>query len=325
MGSSRRWGIAVAVVVSVAITPTALAGGSVVDVDVSRTGVGSLDGSTRFVTFASPGGTTIARIAQRGGEIERSRYLRGRFTVPPVAYDGSASGLSADRTRLVLSAGTRRYPATRSEFAVLDARRLRVERIEGLRGNFSFDAISPNGRWMYLVESWAPNNPALYRVRAYDLRAHRLVPGAIVDPREPNEKMQGLPVTRSTDARGRWAYTLYERPNGEAPFIHALDTVRREARCIDLDLLAGGSAQSLRMAVSADSRTLTVVDQASAKAVVDLSTFAVAAPAATEEAATPAPEAEGSTRPLVAAGALVCLLTALGLWRAHHGRTRPAS
>jgi len=67
-------------------------------------------------------------------------------------------------------------------------------------------------------------------VRAYDLAARRLLPEPVVDPREPGEKMQGLPMTRATSADGRFAYTLYERPRG-APFIHALDTVRGSAAC----------------------------------------------------------------------------------------------
>jgi hypothetical protein len=44
--------------------------------------------------------------------------------------------------------------------------------------------------------------------------------------------MRGLPVTRTTGPRGRWEYTLYA--GGEHPFIHALDTARRESICIDL-------------------------------------------------------------------------------------------
>ena len=69
-------------------------------------------------------------------------------------------------------------------------------------------------------------------MRAYDLRARRLLRDPIVDPSEPDEPMRGLPVTRTTGPGGRWEYTLYA--GGEHPFVHALDTVRRSSICIDL-------------------------------------------------------------------------------------------
>ena len=50
--------------------------------------------------------------------------------------------------------------------------------------------------------------------------------------------MRGMPVTRTTSPDGRWAFTLYDNL-GEQPFIHALDTVGRTARCIDLAGLTG--------------------------------------------------------------------------------------
>jgi hypothetical protein len=54
-----------------------------------------------------------------------------------------------------------------------------------------------------------------------------------VDPREPDEEMYGVPVTRASSPDGRWAYTLYDSP--KHPFVHALDTSGRTAACIDLD------------------------------------------------------------------------------------------
>jgi len=40
------------------------------------------------------------------------------------------------------------------------------------------------------------------------------VPGAIVDRREPDERMAGYPITRATTADGVWAYTLCQKPGG---------------------------------------------------------------------------------------------------------------
>ena len=72
-----------------------------------------------------------------------------------------------------------------------------------------------------------------YAVRAYDMRARRLFQEPVVDPSEPDEDMSGVPLSRVSDAEGRWAYTLYS--GHEHPFVHALDTERRTAVCIDLD------------------------------------------------------------------------------------------
>ncbi len=323
MGSIKRMAVSAVVAMSAVAVPMAIGSLPPVDsVDVSTTGVSSRDGTQRFVTFASPSGTTIARIARRGGSVQRSRFLSGRFTIPPVAYDRSASGLSADGDRLVLAKLNTSYPRRRSTFAVLDARRLRLERVERLEGDFSFDAISPNGRWMYLTRYISPGNPTAYEVLAYDLRAHRLMPRAIVDPREPGEKMQGSPVTRATSANGRWAYTLYETFDGSAPFIHALDTAQREARCIDLDLLHGRSTQGTTLEVAADGATLTVKNPTAATAIVDTRTFAVSPPVA----AAASPEDAGGREPwlLATGGVLIAVLAGLGLRHARRDKPHPS-
>ena len=107
-----------------------------------------------------------------------------------------------------------------------------------LRGDFSFDALSPDGRLLYLIHYLSRRDPTRYEVRAYDVPAGRLLPAPIVDPREADERMRGLPITRVASADGRWHYTLYDGA-GSHPFIHALDTVGRTAVCIDLDGIAG--------------------------------------------------------------------------------------
>jgi hypothetical protein len=82
----------------------------------------------------------------------------------------------------------------------------------------------------YLGKPGAVAQP--YAVRAFDWRTRKLLPGAIVDRREPDEKMTGLPMRRAGTPTG-WAYTLYQR-QGKRPFVHALDTVHRRAFCVDL-------------------------------------------------------------------------------------------
>ncbi len=62
--------------------------------------------------------------------------------------------------------------------------------------------------------------------------------------------MGGVPVARASSPDGRWAYTLYAR-RGDHPFVHALDTAKREAFCVDLPLRLGYNRQTaLRLELS---------------------------------------------------------------------------
>jgi hypothetical protein len=184
-------------------------------------------GGKRYVALAAGGRTVVAAVRVDGGRVIRYRALRGTFGVPVVAFDGTAGGVSADGRTLVLSPA---YQARWSRFAILKAPTLAVRRMVRLRGTFSFDALSPSGRTIYLVEfvSLAGNR---YRIRAYDVAADRLLARPVVDKSEPGP-MRGFPMARITGPGGRWVYTLYRQPGGG--FVHALDTARRTAVCIDL-------------------------------------------------------------------------------------------
>jgi hypothetical protein len=193
-------------------------------------------GGVEYLTRRA-GRETLVEARERGGGRLDTARLPGSYSVPAVAYDGSASGLSADGRTLVLINPRRRFPRAKTTFAILDAKRLRPRRVLTLRGDFSFDALSPDGSLMYLINYHSPRDPSRYRVRVYDLGARRLLPKPVVDPSEPPEAMRGRPMTRATSPDGRWAYTLYDGSGGH-PFIHALDTEARRAVCVDLHSLA---------------------------------------------------------------------------------------
>lgn len=182
----------------------------------------------RFVAIAHGRDTQVDRL--RGGDVEATRLLPGRLGIPGVGLDGTTTGLSADGRTLVVAG---RPGAKRTRLVVLSAGRLRGPARElSLPGYFTVDALSPDGARIYLVHYLAPSQDLLrYEVRAYDVASARLVGGPIVDPREPDEKMQGFAVTRTTSRDGRWAYTLYA---GDENFVHALDTVGGKAFCIDV-------------------------------------------------------------------------------------------
>ena len=274
-------------------------------------------GETEFVTKSGKRSTRLIEEARYGGVV-RERRIAGPFSLPAVAYDGSPGGLSADGRTLVLISPRTRYPRKRTTFAVVDTRSLRVRSHIGLKGDFSFDAISPDGRLMYLVE-YDRRNFGEYDVRAYDIRARHLFAKPVVDPREPDEEMYGIPVTRATSADGRWAYTLYD--SAEHPFVHAIDTSGRTAVCIDLDDLpnAWGATLDLR------GPRLDVVGQAGrVLARIDTRTHRVVEPRAGRAAGAGA-EDTGISWLLLAAptAALLLLLAAAGTLALRRRRSEP--
>jgi hypothetical protein len=273
---TRRLLCATALTAACAALPVPSANGDglpVLGIDVGTKGVASAQ--VRYVTLQDGGNTLVARTAVAGGRVLRYTRVAGWFTIPAVAYDGTASGLSADGGTLVLIEPRKTFPRTTTRFAVLDARRLALARRITLHGDFSFDAVSPDGTTAYLIQ-YLGADPNRYRVRALDLRTGRLEPRAVVDPREAGEAMRGAPITRAAGSSGRWAYTLYDGA-GETPFLHALDTVHRAARCIDLPMLAGRQdLGSLRLHVGG--RYLSVVSAARTLALVDTAGFRVTEP-----------------------------------------------
>ena len=211
-------------------------------------GVRAPGAAVRFVTLDTARSTVVAAIRVHGGRVVRSRALTGFYGVPLVAYDGTAGGLSGDgRSLVVASYGPLPGDAGRTRFAVLSTRTLRPRRVVELSGAWSYDAISPDGSLLYLVEHLSAGTSPRYRVRVFDLEAGRLLPKAIVDRVEREAVMRGQPVTRATSPDGRWAYTLYAR-QAQEPFVHALDTTRGEAFCIDLPLrIAQPKQMALRL------------------------------------------------------------------------------
>jgi hypothetical protein len=232
------------------LAPPALgSGGPVAGTDAGGVTVGGV--GSRFTAIGVRGGTLITKTDRRGGGLIASRFVHRRLVVPAVALDGSATGLTADGATLVL-ARPRRFPQRQSAFVVFDTERLRVHATIRLRGDFTLDAVSPDGGMLYFIETTSARDFSRYKVRAYDLGVGRLLPGAIVDPQEADEPMRGNPVSRALSPDGRWAYTLYDGAGGPHPFIHALDTERRQAKCIDLDELGGDEAYTMVLRVTRD-------------------------------------------------------------------------
>ena len=199
---------------------------------ISRGGSGVTSGTLRYVALPA-GAATRVEALDRQRRVVRQRSLPGKWGLPLVAYDNTVEGLVQGGRTLLLahdiygSDGQLRTPTT---FKLLDARTLKARRDITIPGAFSFDAASPDGRYVYLIEYFSSEDPTLYRVRAYDLRQGKLLAKIVADRRSWATGMQGIPISRTW--RDGWAYTLY---GGNArPFIHALDARGLEAVCINL-------------------------------------------------------------------------------------------
>jgi hypothetical protein len=196
-------------------------------------GNGVLDkaAGVQYVALKAGANTKVATMRVADGAMVRSRTIDGAFGIPMLTQNGLMGGLFRDGTSVVLqNMGVKNT----SQFVLLNTEDLssRGDTIT-LDGIFGFDALSPDGSKLYLIQHMTTEDLDHYVVRAYDLNARQLLPGRIADKAQKGWVMQGFAVNRATSATGRWVYTLYMNPGG-FPFIHALDTVKGVAHCIGL-------------------------------------------------------------------------------------------
>jgi hypothetical protein len=238
-------------------------------------GVASNAGRLRYVTLGGRTTTLVAAVRIDGGRVERWRHLHGHYGIPLVAYDGTAGGLSGNGKRLVVASyGPAPGTPGITRFAILDAKSLRVRRLVRLAGSYSFDAIAPDASTLYLTEHISAGAHPIYRVRTYDVRTG-VLRGAIVDRLEGEEEMGGEPVTRASSSDGRWAYTLYARRKHKS-FVHALDTRKQEAFCIDLPFrMSLDEQRGLRLRLAERSKLLAIRSPSGMLATVDTESWEV--------------------------------------------------
>jgi hypothetical protein len=264
------------------------AGGPVAPVQGSYIGV---PGSPyRYAAFDTRGNTVVKRQEAGAGPAVSELRVSGRYGIPGVDYGGSTTGLSADDRTLILAELPGSGPPRTTRLLVLATAPLAVRTRLTLPGWSTVDAISPDGRWVYLIH-YPSSDISRYEVRAYDLPARRLLAKPVVDPRD-REAMTGFPINRVMSADGRWAYTLYLRPSG-VPFIHALDTTGRRAVCIDLPSLSNADTGNAHLGLTPGGTTLHVDIGGVTRAVIDTRTFTVNAGGGHTAAAPVRPVARG--------------------------------
>jgi hypothetical protein len=284
----------------------------------SYTGV--VHGGVRYISLPLPRGTVLQQVAVHGGQPLGFRTMRREIGIPMVTQDGAGGGLSHDGRTLVMSP-LPGYGRRATEFSIFNPRTLGLQRTIRLKGDFAFDALSPDGSTMYLIQLTDPNDLTRYKVRALDMASGRLAPKPIVDPREPDEQMRGYPLKRVASSDGRFVYTLYG--GGKEQFVHALDTTGRTAACIDIPKIPTDTQPSLRL----QGRRLTVLSGGTPMSYIDTVTHRVTKPGAPVRPASTSDADGGGAPPLwallaVAAAVALAAAAAVGARRRRAGAAR---
>ena len=282
---------ALALVTLVAAPAAALADGGPVPPS-QGIAIGVPGTSPTYGVFGAGRATIVKRLGAGGVPSGAQLRLRGQYGIPGVDYRGATTGLSADGHTLVLAQLTLRGAPRTTRLLVLRTPRLAIRARIALPGWSAVDAISPNGRWLYLIH-YHNADISKYEVLAYNLLTHRMLPKPIVDPDDRGEAMTGFPITRVMSPGYRWAYTLYMRPTG-APFIHALDTVGHRAVCIDLPSLTHLDITNGHLSLGSGGKLLKVGFAGATRAAINTRTLTLVADTAGTSRSASAP---AQTRP----------------------------
>ena len=166
---------------------------------------------------------------------------------------------------------------------VVDVTAPEEPQVVALPGEFTYDAWSPDGAHLYLIEHRPPAGSGKYVVRLYDLASRALRADPIADKRTQGEEMAGLPLARAETVDGASVATLYVphpsgahgagheglgRPHG--PFVHLLFADSASAVCVDLPQEVGRDwtmtvVAGDRVRISGPSETAYEIDMRSAE------------------------------------------------------------
>ena len=106
----------------------------------------------RYVALAN-GGATLAQKTGSAARILGRVTVKGRWGLPLVAYDNTVEGLVEGGPTLLLAHqiyaadGNLRSPTSFKDITI--------------PGTFSFDAASPDGRYVYLIEYFSSADPKI--------------------------------------------------------------------------------------------------------------------------------------------------------------------
>ncbi len=203
--------------------------------EMARLPTGVPDERWATMVAATPGdGMTLVKELEVAQDLPgRSQSIDGAWRLPTIGAEQLPVGVSLDgQTVVLVDAGPEASDTgSISRFAVLARTFDREPRIIELRGSFEFDALSPDGSVLYVVEHLPGPPDGHYQVRAVDTSTGTLRDGVIVDKLGTGEAMAGWPIAQLRRPDG-FVFTLYR--GADHPFIHALSSADGWALCIDL-------------------------------------------------------------------------------------------
>ena len=202
-------------------------------------GRSSADGSAHVAAVPRPrhGGTVLTRYVVSTGRLNRATEVPDLWALAAVSPTGRWAALS-------------RRAGRHTHIGLVDLVRARPVARVRLRGRFEVETISADGRRLFLIQHLDARR---YLVRLYDFRARRLAS----EPLRGGEDrlMAGYAWSGIGSRDGRWLLTLYLDTRRSHAFVHALDLVKTQPRCIDLPSFGRFAAlrqYSLTLVPSAD-------------------------------------------------------------------------
>jgi hypothetical protein len=193
--------------------------------------------------------TTLTHLVVQPGFGGPETTIAGAWRLPTIGLDPTPVGVSANAadspngaTVVLVEDLPAAAARTTTRFAVLRHTPVGepVTKIIELAGSFDYDAISPDGSSLYVVEHLA-GAEGRYQVRVVDISTGVMRDTIIADKRNLDEAMAGWPIGQLRRPDGV-VLTLYR--GAEHPFIHALNTKEGWAVCIDLPAVHADDAEA---------------------------------------------------------------------------------
>jgi hypothetical protein len=219
-------------------------------------GTPTSDWSRYYIVTDLTGSANLKAIDPASGRTIAQTTIPAGYSLPNIAFRGPTAGLSPNGQWLALTSQSHGTGGVMTTNFLLGPSAL-TESFKTIRvnGDFVFDALSNDGKSLYLIQKMI--DPNHYRVRLYDVSAGLLAPQPVADKRDASEPMNGIRGDSAADPTGNYVYTVYIRQAG--PFIHALPLGEPIAWCVDLPSKAPNDMEKQfhwSLALSQDGRSV---------------------------------------------------------------------
>src|SRR5256712_387066 len=149
-------------------------------------GTPASDWSRYYVVTQLTGSAQLKAIDPASGRTIAQTTIPAGYSLPNIAFQGPTAGISPNGQWLALT-----QKGSTTNFLVGSSSLTDSFKTIHLNGDFVFDALSNDGKSLYLIQKMKDANH--YQGRLYDAAPGALLPPPLADKREPNATMTGLP------------------------------------------------------------------------------------------------------------------------------------